>query len=193
MNGQSSTERLKLSPLPVDRVAARVAFGKGEHFTPEFPEHHAFRTMKLPPKRPQMPSDATDYAGLRHGHMTALFWFSPASKRRSGTIWVARCDCGNYELRRPGTWGNRPSPTDDPDRCEECRRTDVSLRGGSSKSKAGDRVLKWAKDMMALGLTADEICQIRATDNIETKDKTAAEIREALRASQAASEKPNSN
>jgi hypothetical protein len=102
----------------------RVVFCRDIHAEPEFAEHHVVRTWDVPPYCPTPP----DYTGARHGRMTALAWYRQGRDRPIARAhWLCRCDCGKYELRRPGEWEKRPSPKDNPDRCEFCRRADVTV------------------------------------------------------------------
>lgn len=119
--------------------------------------------MKQPPKPPvtldrlpnlsPRPADASDHTGKRRGTMTAIAWCRPCPLRK-GTVWLCRCDCGLYEYRRPGTWQTRQHPDD---RCDVCLR------------------------LRDLGITDEEITQLQAPGmKVDTKGKTAAEIREQI-------------
>ena len=136
---KSSFPSLLEHKKPVDKAAVRVGFFKGEHFDVSFPEHMIIRTMDTPPKCKTRPVSAKDYTGMRHGRMTAISWFRP-SRNGGKTVWIARCDCGKYEFRRPARWASHPSPDDDPDRCEHCRRRDVIKKQGNSQGGDGKLV-----------------------------------------------------
>lgn len=168
--------------LPINRMAAKVAFYSGEHFDPTFSENHHPITMETPPKRRPLPTEANDYTGLRHGRMTAFQYFRPSRKNRAvRAVWVARCDCGRYEFRRPGRWIKHPSPEFDPDRCEYCRRTDTIVRNGgkSADQTRPQRLMAWVRSMRCLGFSDEEITQIRNSD-IQTAGCTSDQIRAQL-------------
>lgn len=181
----NNSVQLLTHPLPINRLAAKVAFSKGDHFSPTFPEHHLVRTMETPPRCAPRPEDAADHTGIRHGWMTAMSWFRRSQGKKNkarNAVWVARCDCGRYEFRRPGNWLNHPSPESDPDRCEYCRRTDVVKNSGNSKDKMPIRLMAWVRSMRAVGLTDDEITQVRIAGVIRTEGVTAEQIRAQLNA-----------
>jgi hypothetical protein len=175
--------QLLTHPVPVNKLAVKVAFWKGDHFSPTFPEHHLVRTIEIPPRCSPRPKDAVDHTGLRHGRMTAISWFRRSKGKKNkaiNAVWVARCDCGRYEFRRPGNWLNHPSPEIDPDRCEYCRRIDTIKNKGNSKDKMPNRLMAWIRSMRAIGLTDEEIVQIRKSEGINTKGCTAEKIRASL-------------
>ncbi|GAB7532842.1 hypothetical protein PS3A_52580 [Pseudomonas sp. 3A(2025)] len=141
--------------------------------------------MKQPPKPPvtlyhlpnlsPRPADASDHTGKRRGTMTAIAWCRPCPLRK-GTVWLCRCDCGLYEYRRPGTWQARPHPDD---RCDVCVR--LRAERPNSLRTAQKRRLQWEQDLRDLGITDEEITQLQAPGmKVDTKGKTAAEIREQI-------------
>lgn len=178
----SSFEKLKEHPFPIDYQSARIGFFKGEHFNVEFTEDRPKRrlTMETPPKRPQAPENARDHAGIRNGRMTAQFFLRQTANGQS-SWWVVKCDCGKYELRKKlGKW---TSKHDGNDMCEICEREAEMLSGlipRKSKAKMGERLFKWIDSMRALGLTDEEIVAIRQGD-ITTKGKDKNQIRAALK------------
>jgi hypothetical protein len=113
--------------------------------------------------------------------MTALFWLKPTSNGQS-SYWVVRCDCGKYEIRKKlGKWHKKYGGED---MCEVCEREREMLNGFRPKASLrsqGERLLRWAEEMRQLGLNDAEITAIRCSDRLDTKGKTAEEIRQALR------------
>lgn len=179
--GESVFARLASHNRPVDRAAVVVGFFGGEHFEArfDFVRPKGRTTFGNLPRMPERPASAADYAGFRRGRMTACGWFRP-SKSEGATLWICRCDCGAYELRRPGTWSSKPYPGD---MCEICQRSEEMLRGPSSRSRTLDRLATWIDRMRAVGLTDEEIIQLRAPGvNIDTKGRGVSEIRASLAA-----------
>lgn len=83
--------------VPLDRMAARVV-GRGEHWAPD---------MKLsgdvwgaPPKCKPVPPRIDDITGTRRGRMVIFgYWGARPKGGGHDHKWVARCDCGRYEVR----------------------------------------------------------------------------------------------
>ena len=181
MAGNKSLPYIQENTVPVNKLTARVAFFHGEHFEKAFPGNHFFLTMDTPPKKRIMPDDADDFTGLRHGRMTAFQYFRASRKgKKKAVVWVARCDCGKYEFRRPGMWDKHQSPETDPDRCEYCRRADTI--GGNSKEKTDKRLSDWIRSMRMIGLSDDEIDLLRRS-KITIKGLTKEQIIDLLKAS----------
>lgn len=174
---RSPFEKLALHCKPVDKNALRVGFFRGEHFDVEFTEDRPKRrvTLDAPPTPRLRPERATDYTGLRKGRMTAFAWHR-ASGGVGATVWVARCDCGRFEFRRPGKWAANGNPND---MCEVCEREAEMLRGPSSRKRHPERLMKWAARLLRMGITEAELCVLRAGD-IPTHGRTTEEIRAAI-------------
>lgn len=127
----------------------------------------------LPDLSPR-PLNAADHTGKRRGKMTAIAWYR-ASRSGKGTLWLCRCDCGLYEYRRPGTWGSKRFPDD---QCHVCQQKG---QGPNARDTAEVRLRQWMNDLLRLGLSDEEIDQIRAPDaNVETRGRTLEQIREQL-------------
>ncbi|GAB7527789.1 hypothetical protein PS3A_01950 [Pseudomonas sp. 3A(2025)] len=119
------------------------------------------------------PENVADHTGKRRGKMIAIAWYRP-SRTGKGTVWLCRCECGLFEYRRPGTWESKPHPDD---MCDACLRA----KGPNSKVTAKARYQQWIEGLRDLGLTDNEVTQIIASGSaIETRNKTAADIREQL-------------
>lgn len=119
------------------------------------------------------PEHAADHTGKRRGQMTAIAWSRP-SRSGKGTVWLCRCDCGLFEYRRPGTWASKPFPDD---LCDTCQRA----KGPNARDTFAVRLQCWIDGLRSLGLTDAEISRIQSMGMaVETKGKTALEIREQL-------------
>lgn len=119
------------------------------------------------------PDYAPDYTGKRRGTMTAIAWYRP-SRSGKGALWLCRCNCGLYEYRRPGTWESRPHPDDT---CDICLRA----KGPNARQTAPERLRQWMDGLRGLGLTDTEVAWLRDSGSgVDTRGKTAAEIREQI-------------
>ena len=131
------------------------------------------KTIESLPELSPRPDHAIDHTGKRRGKMIAIAWYR-ASTLGKGTLWLCRCECGLFEYRRPGNWQSRPHPDD---MCDTCLRA----KGPISKVTAQARYRQWIEGLRDLGLTDDEITRITASGSkVETRGKTAAEIREQI-------------
>lgn len=109
-----------LNTAAIDQQAARVAFGKGEVFSPKVKTVEALDVLDV--RRIQF--DHPDYKnrnGLRRGRLVALgFWNSSksASKRKHAkAVFAMRCDCGRFAFRRIDDWCKEMHR---PDACAVC-------------------------------------------------------------------------
>ncbi|GAB7529707.1 hypothetical protein PS3A_21170 [Pseudomonas sp. 3A(2025)] len=119
------------------------------------------------------PDHACDYTGKQRGKMTAIAWHRPGCSGKA-TSWLCRCECGRYEYRRPGTWESKTHPDD---MCDVC----LHARGPNARQTARQRLMQWAHDLRCQGLSDEEITRLQAPGmNVDTKGKTAAEIREQI-------------
>lgn len=101
-------------PAAIDSTAARVAFGKGEAFSPKVGRRSAMDV--LPSARPidyEHP-DYKHFNGLRRGRLVAVgYW---ATSRRGNAAFVMRCDCGRFVFRLIRKWVAASKS----DSCEVC-------------------------------------------------------------------------
>jgi len=82
-----------ITSAPLDKQAAIVRDGKGEHFTPQMRlEDTKVRQIAPPPMRPN-PPNAEDLTGQRFGR------FAVIGRSADKPAWVVRCACGWYEHR----------------------------------------------------------------------------------------------
>lgn len=107
-NHAMDREKLLQNPLPIDRVTARVVRAKGEHWTPREVSKRSWvsRPESLQPEQ-EVPAVAGDYSGMRRGTFTLLRYHSSGKGTHYGSMWLGRCDCGEYELRRGRLWAKK--------------------------------------------------------------------------------------
>lgn len=128
----------KLHPIPVNKTAANV-IKKGVLF--ESNKNCVIRSN--PNKMPigRVPNDVEDLTGRQHGYFKVIGIYNDPDRyknihvklRKAGgalchlkrrkdmrqrSLWVVRCCCGNYEVRRAKAIKNRFDPIYD--RCSEC-------------------------------------------------------------------------
>lgn len=86
---------------PVNRSAS-VVTAKGTHFIPAVPLRETVKHWKACPAFKEHPSSPgfTDLTGARVGQVVVVGYYGPT---RTGAIWVVRCVCGDYELRKAGS------------------------------------------------------------------------------------------
>lgn len=129
--------------------------------------------MLAPPKAPKRPDTIKDYTGKRNGKVVCCFWWSK-TRDGEGSVWVVRCDCGNYEFRsKPGKWDAHPNNND---ACEHCQRKREMLeKAGSANSMRFTshenhpyRFVSFVKNLQKKGLSGNEIEKIIAL-NIHAK------------------------
>lgn len=185
-----SMDKLKFSPQPVDRLAARVVFGEAEYYVaPERKVGLRQHTWRYPPDViGEPPPGEKDFAGLRNGLMVAQYWYRPGKR---AAVWIVRCDCSNYEARIPEFWDSCAGKWAGRDRCEHCRDMAVATRcidlRSPSHIKREARFDRWTRSLLSLGLSHQEVISImlatQAGFNIQTKGKTAGQIRMELQES----------
>ena len=184
----SSFSALPAHNRPVDRRALVVGFFRGEHFDADFSRRTKNKvTMIAPPKAPNRPATVKDYTGKRNGQIVCCFWWSK-TRDNEGSVWVVRCDCGNYEFRsKPGKWDAHPNNND---ACEHCqRKREMIEKAGSGNSMRFSssenhpyRLVAFIKKLRGKGLSDKEIEKIIEL-NIHAKG-SADEIRSQLAAAQ---------
>lgn len=100
---------------PVDKTAA-IVVGKGVHYDPNMV--HQFEHYINPPATLQFtgPKDQ-DMAGRKYGFMSVVGYLG---KRGRGALWLVKCKCGMYEVRRSKSI-KKASPRD---KCQACHHLD---------------------------------------------------------------------
>ena len=118
---------------PVDRVAVRVAFAKGEAYEPtkkivtrDSDAPIAWRGMRSVDVR----SGRENLAGRRFGRFVVL------GIAVEGHGWVVRCQCGRYSVRNAKAICN---PRNSADRCEHCRHVAYLKRAEFFRRTGVDR------------------------------------------------------
>ena len=129
-------EKLLQNPLPIDRVASRVVYGKAEHWTPLRLAENVLDD--LPPlvdlstrRSIELHPDFVDLTGWRFGCLVAVGLHAEAStttrylnqqKHPENARWVCRCPCGGYVLRRAKAIKSNASKVMQCGRCERKRK-----------------------------------------------------------------------
>lgn len=118
-----STEQLKLSPIPVNRVAQRVVKKAApEDVWSPMPKRvdkgvnpgDILRTAPVPKNSQGIAA----VIGKRRDRMTVIGYAADQGSKAKPARWVVRCDCGNFEHRRSVLkWLSTKAP----DMCRECR------------------------------------------------------------------------
>ena len=128
----------KTKGTPVDRVAARVTSRHKQEFdaTAHIQAHtrHSDNPFPMRALDSGLAGTANDIRGLRNGRLVIIGLLAQRSKnreqrkqgRRKMAQWVARCDCGRYEIRSAKAMR---SPTNKEDRCMACwKLADIQRR-----------------------------------------------------------------
>lgn len=82
---------------PLDRQASVVRDGSGDLYEFKVPDHQAHWDAPPVPIKPR-PAGVEDLTGRKFGQLTAVRYHT--NKKNSGSMWLVRCSCGDYELRR---------------------------------------------------------------------------------------------
>lgn len=116
--------RITLDKTPVNRQTALLispsaaipssfSLPLGHIFSRDFPAHRVW----------ELPEGIPNKIGKRRGQMTLVAYAGPSSRAMGNSAdvinhkWIARCDCGNFEVRNYLTWKKKKSL---PDECMEC-------------------------------------------------------------------------
>ena len=73
-------------------------------------------TFPNPPDNPEIKKRIKEMIGIRKGRMITVCWWS--SGKTNGSVWLCRCDCGDYETRKTRAIKN---PENKDDCCQKCR------------------------------------------------------------------------
>lgn len=99
----AALERIRASS-PVNAQAARSAFAGGDGY--ELPTNaHERRWCAPPPTRAYDDCNAPDMTGTTVGRLEVVGYYGSTTSRNRG-LWVVRCRCGSYEVRRTKTLRN---------------------------------------------------------------------------------------
>lgn len=126
-------DRIALTPLPIDRLAARVMM-RGEHWDIRRGQEHAHAETPLPtcPARP----NELDMTGFRADDLTVV-GKSPQKSKTDKALWVVRCNCGRYEHRTRKALMNKHGDH----RCHYCQRVRY-LRGDDPANAPADALVR---------------------------------------------------
>lgn len=150
----------------VDECAARVVFyPSDDHIDP--PQYASFNGAELPftagGNTPRKSSEFTPFIGLRRGRLVALQFLS--YNRKGRMIFLMRCDCGRYALRRIESWARRTPP----DSYSICEKTQAIYHSNRSRSLSGVRKSRWRNTLLESGLTSQQIDLVEQY-NLSTND-----------------------
>lgn len=127
--------KLEDTPLPINRVAARVVKkAKPEELWAPKPRgaDHIVESSEFIPVGPLpkgAPKELLNLIGKRRDRMVVVGYAKDQGVRSDSAKWVVRCDCGSYEQRtRIVRWLGTKAP----DMCRECRKRQYIKNGGHS-------------------------------------------------------------
>lgn len=146
-----------VASAPLNRTASVVRDGSGEHWDPVVRATQAHWTSPPPMKSP--PTVAPDLTGATTGRLRVVGYYG--SSKKSGSRWVVRCTCGDYELRRSKAITNPIVAGDTPPMCCKCtaledlKKQDQAIRRGrymdGSPLKVGVKTSAGLKTLKSLG------------------------------------------
>lgn len=125
--------------VPLDRMAARVV-SKGEHWDRRISKKGG-KVWTVCPKFKRLPHDVVDITGLRRGRMKIVGYFGRSKSGRTGQKWIARCDCGRFEVRN-ATAFKRGLETGHGDACRYCRQEIAIKRHDRWREQGADPARK---------------------------------------------------
>lgn len=103
---------------PLDRQASVVRDGSGDSWDARIPpgmDHW----QAPPPSTERKPRDLEDMTARVFGRMTIIRYYGRREGKHARPLWLARCQCGDYETRRHETLKKGGNPED---RCYPCFR-----------------------------------------------------------------------
>ena len=123
--------------VPVDGLAARQIRGGINYVsTKKITQAHSDAPFICKPT----PLGVKDLTRVRRGRLTVWGYLGPGTHKGHGTLWLVRCDCGQYETRRAHSFQERRLNI--PDGCQQCaqlaflRRREHFYRTGRDISDA---------------------------------------------------------
>lgn len=134
---------------PLDRQASVVRDGSGDQWENQHMSTQAQHWKAPPLPTHRRPHNTPDYTGAKIGRMTIVSFHGYSGKSNPVAVWLARCACGDYEVRRADTIKRNANPDAC---CMPCQRAAaICSRDTTSKSyrrKAGallDRLARESK------------------------------------------------
>lgn len=107
-----------LASEPINKGAAVIARGSGEHWEPK-KKFGAAHFDAPPPMRP-VPTSIPDLIGTKFGRLTVVGVLDDCDgepRKDKKALWVVRCVCGDYETRTSKAIRNLRNADD---RCQMC-------------------------------------------------------------------------
>lgn len=121
---------------PLDRQASVVRDGSGDLYEAPKSATQAFWTAPPEPEGP-LPPGVEDLSGRAFGQMRVIRYHKRNPK--TGSLWLCRCVCGGYELRRGKIVRESGGKGDGGGCCHQCDRV-RRMREGRFKSTRSDQV-----------------------------------------------------
>jgi len=94
------------SSAPLNATASVVRDSPGEHWTPQAKDDRIRSDVPIPCA--PLPHGAPDLTGWRTGRLVIIGYHS--RRKKNGRMWVVRCLCGAYEVRRGDRLAAQRSP-----------------------------------------------------------------------------------
>ena len=101
---------------PLNTTASVVRDSPGEHWTPLVMDQRIHSDVPIPCA--VLPTGAPNLTGLRVGRLVVIGYHS--RRKKNGRMWVVRCQCGAYEVRKASKL-TAERPADAPElTCVDC-------------------------------------------------------------------------
>jgi hypothetical protein len=127
--------------------------------------------MRKPPAMKEPPIAAPEMRHFKSGSLICVGYVG--SDLRKGSIWAARCDCGEYVLRTTRAMKNWTGA--DPDCCPECVKQRTAKRKDAAEALRQEIMLE-ARDIIADAI-AEHLNGAREDWNVYLADKVMDELR----------------
>lgn len=125
---------------PLNREASTIRDGSGDLWDDEAKGQSHWKAPPEPTHK--LAKGAPDYTGLRMGRLVVVRFHGLSGKSTPRPVWLVRCVCGDYEVRRAesiGKWlAQEVHPFEEPS-CEVCRRVQVLQRRTAKPAKIARR------------------------------------------------------
>lgn len=107
---------------PIDKTA-RLVTGDGIHYNPQIRESTTLESDLPLPTRISNHNLLIDLTGTKAGWLTVIGLYVKRSRSGKGkALWVCRCNCGKYVLRKAKSIKNKNKSK--PDMCLECAKVE---------------------------------------------------------------------
>jgi hypothetical protein len=133
---------------PLDRTASTVRDGSGDLWEAKFRGEQKHWKAPPPPEG-ALKAGMPDYTGRTFGRLTVVRFHGFSGQSTPVAVWLVRCACGDYEVRRAKTIGKALGgavPQDHEHSCMACRDVQLLQRRAAKPSTtktrtAGDALL----------------------------------------------------